>query len=732
MVLTRLDLLQGFAALFQSLNRQDRDAILGVTFTRRAHENDDWRTELNAFWQTWVDRMNLALPDLMVAQTHTRTSLFSFSRQMQGSREPLVSLLEGLLDGENMNVMLRGVYLTSSLQRGQMDDIFTQSAARQYRLGNNPLASWPLVDTAPYFTRSLFPQALLAEPNLATESRAWLIRSRRRLTVFSATGGVAALLLITGWHHYYNGNYQSGITVLKQAKAFMDVPPPQGEDDFGNLQLPLLNPVRDATLAYGDWGDRSRLADMGLYQGRRIGPYVEQTYLQLLEQRYLPSLFNGLVKAMNAAPPESEEKLAVLRVMRMLEDKSGRNNEVVKQYMAKRWSEKFHGQRDIQAQLMSHLDYALAHTDWHAERQAGDGDAISRWTPYDKPVVSAQKELSKLPVYQRVYQSLKTRALGVLPADLNLRDQVGPTFDQVFTSADDNKLVVPQFLTRYGLQSYFVKQRDELVELTAMDSWVLNLTRSVKYSDADRAEIQRQLPGLPEMKVEVRSLTENPPQASVIKQGSTVRGFIAGIACSVAVASALWWWQVYPVQQQLLQVNDTAQGAATVWMASPELENYERRLQQLLDTSPVQPLETGMQMMRVADSRWPESLQQQQASTQWNEALKTRAQSSPQLRGWLQTRQDLHAFADLVMQREKEGLTLSYIKNVIWQAERGLGQETPVESLLTQYHDARAQKQNTDALEKQINERLEGVLSRWLLLKNNVMPEAATGTTAEK
>ncbi|EHD1547540.1 TPA: type VI secretion system-associated protein TagO [Escherichia coli] len=216
------------------------------------------------------------------------------------------------------------------------------------------------------------------------------------------------------------------------------------------------------------------------------------------------------------------------------------------------------------------------------------------------------------------------------------------------------------------------------------------------------------------------------------KQGSTVRGFIAGIACSVAVASALWWWQVYPVQQQLLQVNDTAQGAATVWMASPELENYERRLQQLLDTSPVQPLETGMQMMRVADSRWPESLQQQQASTQWNEALKTRAQSSPQLRGWLQTRQDLHAFADLVMQREKEGLTLSYIKNVIWQAERGLGQETPVESLLTQYHDARAQKQNTDALEKQINERLEGVLSRWLLLKNNVMPEAATGTTAEK
>ncbi|WP_456151953.1 type VI secretion system membrane subunit TssM [Citrobacter farmeri] len=492
-VLTRLDLLHGFSALFQSLDKKSRDAILGVTFTRRAHENDDWRTELSTFWQAWGEQMNLALPDLMLMQEHTRASLFSFARQMQGSCDPLSILLSDLLDGENMDVMLRGVYLTSSLQRGQMDDIFVQSAARQYRLGNSPLTAWPLVDTVPYFTRNLFPQVLLAEPNLAGENSTWLTLSRRRLSIFSGVGGIAALLLITGWHHYYNDNYMSGIQVLKQANAFMSVQSPQGMDDYGNLQLPLLNPVRDATLAYGDWSDRSRLADLGLYQGRRIGPYVEQTYLQLLEQRYLPSLFNGLVKEMNSAPPESEEKLAVLRVIRMLEDKSGRSNEVVKQYMAKRWSNKFHGQRDIQAQLMSHLDYALDHTDWHAERTAGDGDAIGRWTPYDNPVVAAQKELSKLPVYQRVYQSLKTRALGVLPADLNLRDQVGPTFDQVFVSADDSRLIVPQFLTRYGLQNYFVKQRDALVELTALDSWVLNLTHSVKYSEADRTEIQRQL-----------------------------------------------------------------------------------------------------------------------------------------------------------------------------------------------------------------------------------------------
>jgi len=492
-VLTRLDLLTGFAALFQSLDKQGRDAILGVTFTRRAHENDDWRVELNAFWHTWGEQLNNALPDLMLAQNHNRSALFSFVRQIQGGHDVLTVLLGGLLDGENMDVMLRGVYLTSSLQRGQMDDIFMQSAARQYRLGNSPLAAWPLVDSVPYFTRSLFPQALLAEPNLSGENSVWLGNARRRLMAFAASSAVLIVLAASGWNHYYNTNWNAGVRVLEQARTFMVVPPPQGMDNYGNLQLPLLNPVRDATLAYGDWGDRSRLADLGLYQGRNIGPYVEQTYLQLLEQRYLPALSNGLMKDLAAAPPGSEQKLAVLRVLRMLEDKSGRNDEVVKQYMAKRWSEQFHGQRDIQTQLMSHLDYALKHTDWHAQREQGDEDAISRWAPYEKPVAGAQHELSKLPVYQRVYQSLKTRALGVLPADLNLRDQVGATFDQVFIFADNNRLILPQFLTRHGLQSYFVKQRDELVKLTALDSWVLNLTHSVHYSDADRAEIQRQL-----------------------------------------------------------------------------------------------------------------------------------------------------------------------------------------------------------------------------------------------
>ena len=242
------------------------------------------------------------------------------------------------------------------------------------------------------------------------------------------------------------------------------------------------------------------------------------------------------------------------------------------------------------------------------------------------------------------------------------------------------------------------------------------------------AETMPPLPDLPEMRVGVRGVADNADKA---KQGDTVKGFVAGAACTAVIASALWWWQAYPMQQQLTQVRDTTQGATTVWLASPVLKEYEQYLQQLLNAPPLQPLETGMQMMRTADTLWPESLQQQEASRMWSNTLRNRAQASPQMKGWQQARQNLRDFADLMMKKEteKQGFTLSYIKTVTWQAERLLNQETPLEYLLTQYQETRTQKQDTQALEKEINERLDGLLSRWLLLKNTGQDMATDNRT---
>ncbi|EDW1644131.1 hypothetical protein EK69_004413 [Salmonella enterica subsp. enterica] len=265
---------------------------------------------------------------------------------------------------------------------------------------------------------------------------------------------------------------------------------------------------------------------------------------------------------------------------------------------------------------------------------------------------------------------------------------------------------------------------------TQTQTTVRTLVYAPESTSPATAETVPPLPDLPEIKVRVQHGSD--PVAEVMTDRS-IKGFLAGVACTAIVAAALWWWQVYPMQQQLAQVRDTAQGAATVWLASPDLDSYGQHLHQLPETPPLQLLETGMEMVRTADKRWPESLQQQQATTQWNTVLQNRAQASPQMKGWQQARQNLRDFADLMMKKEteKQGFTLSYIKTVTWQAERLLNQETPLEYLITQYQETQAQGKSTDELGKQINERLDGVLSRWLLLNNGVPGIAANNDAGQ-
>lgn len=494
LVLTKLDLLHGFDAMYQGLDAQQRQDILGVTFKLN---QSDWQNQLTSFWQTWVTQMNSALPDMMINRVDEsqRVSLFSFVRQVQGLQSQVSALLAALTTHEeNNNIQLRGVYLTSATQVGQVDDIFLQTAATQYHLPPAPLNTWPIGQTKSYFTQALFQQMLLSEPNLAAESKFWLKKHRSRVFLTCAISVVGVIALWNGWGHYYQKNHLAGENVLNEVTAFRTTQTSAKKRMSDNQQLAVLNPLLDATMAYGNYREKSHLfSDLGLYQGKRVGPYVEDVYLQLLTEYFLPSLMENLKGELNKAQKGSEEKLEVLRIMRMLDDKSGRNNQIVADYMANYWSQQFTGQRDIQAQLMSHLRYALAHTDWQAQRQAGVTSAINAYTPFTAAIAAAQKELSTLSLYQRVYQTLRLKAQQALSSPLNIRHQVGPSFDTIFSAMDENKLEIPQFLTLSGLTHYFLQQNDELVDLTFLDAWVLNLATNNQYSDSDRKEIQRQI-----------------------------------------------------------------------------------------------------------------------------------------------------------------------------------------------------------------------------------------------
>lgn len=71
------------------------------------------------------------------------------------------------------------------------------------------------------------------------------------------------------------------------------------------------------------------------------------------------------------------------------------------------------------------------------------------------------------------------------------------------------------------------------------------------------------LPDLLEMKVEVHhGAVEDTKSGNRATSGLNITGFMAGVACTAAVAAVLWWWLVYPMQQQLAQVRGYSTGGS--------------------------------------------------------------------------------------------------------------------------------------------------------------------------
>lgn len=493
-VLTKMDRLYGFQVMYRKLTKEQIESVLGTTFSAKGEK---WQEELDSFWHSWCQQMNAAMPDMMLNDVlpEQRSQLFSFIRQISGAYDEVSSFLADLKSiRSKSDIFFKGLYFTSVLQNGKIDDLFVQSAAEQYHLSNQTYPTWLVKTSRTYFCANLFENTLFEYPNLVQENSVWNLAYQNRLKTFSIIGGIVSIGLLFGWHHYYQKNHNAGEIILQQVRQFKEIPVPEGADYYGDKQLPLLNPMREATFAYGGETDTANIfTDMGLYQGHNMGPYARSAYLRLLKLRYLPAIMTGLQRKLDTSPPNSDEKLETLRVMRMLDDKTGRVNQVVEEYMQKYWSNAFRGQNQLQANLLSHLDYALKYTDWHGERAKGDEELIKAFEPFDLSIKAAQKELSNLSLYDRVYQILKTTAKKVFLKDLNLREEIGIGFDSLFTPIEEELVYIPRFFTTEGLTNYFLKRDEKLVDLTAIDSWVLNLSKETVYSEQDRKEISARI-----------------------------------------------------------------------------------------------------------------------------------------------------------------------------------------------------------------------------------------------
>jgi type VI secretion system protein ImpL len=494
-VLSKMDLLAGFTELFSRLPQARKAGLLGFTFSLDAVTRfDAWLDELEEQLDRFVRVMSEQTCDAILAapERAARERLHSLHVVFAGLRPVLVSFLRSTLSCDRFTTpaLVRGVYLTSAQQQGESLNALTESISRTYRLPLPVVDTRSGVGTLGYFVQGLCQRAVYPEAGLAGDNIK-VARHKRRVLLGSAAVAALCVLLATGvWHQYFVINRDKAGMVLARGEQFGTSVIDTQLDSTGRNLLAPLGQIRNALAVYGGYRDAwPGVSDFGLYQGRAIGPRVDEAYLSLLSRQFLPAIASGVIARVGTAPEGSDQQLAALRVYRMIEDRPNRQPQWVREWMAQEWQLAYPGQGWLQEALMHHLEYALE----YASAQLPD---------YHAQVAEAQQQLRRVPLPQRVYAALRQGAGEGLTKDVNLRHEVGPAFDLIYRTPHEEggarapAFAIPGWLTAKGYRGYFERRNEDLVQMAIVDQWVLGERRRIDYSPADRNDLSNRLNAL--------------------------------------------------------------------------------------------------------------------------------------------------------------------------------------------------------------------------------------------
>ncbi|CAM3031492.1 type VI secretion system membrane subunit TssM [Pseudomonas plecoglossicida] len=494
-VLSMFDLLEGFDALFARLPKSVREDVFGFTFTLDSlHDYDAWLEELGVRYDAFLERLNDKVFDAMAdaSETVQRESLYSLVRQLSGLGPVLLGFLEDVMGSDRFATpaLPRGAFFSSVYQQGVLNNTFIASAAQSYDLREPVNHLQPSGRALVYFAQNLFQRIIYPESGLAGDNPRVLAQKKHALALRFAAASLVSMVIIGGWHHYYSVNLDKTLNVLERSRDFSAHAIDGQLDTTGRNLLEPLNQIGGAVAVYGDYRDAwPVLADMGLYQGRAIGPKVDEAYLALLSQRFLPALASGVMAALDGTDTDGDARLAALRVYRMMEDRENRRPPIVESWMAAHWQDAFPREVRVRRALTRHLDYAMKYAD-------------TRLPQYQSRVETAQRELRQIPLPQRVYMTMRREAGMSLRSPLDLRNEIGPAFDIVYepqlASNDEGAESsangrIDALLTAKGYQDFFAPHAKDLTELAMIDQWALGERNGIDYSDADKAALAERI-----------------------------------------------------------------------------------------------------------------------------------------------------------------------------------------------------------------------------------------------
>jgi type VI secretion system protein ImpL len=476
-VVTKCDLLAGFAEFFDDLGHGEREQVWGMTFPYVAQGGPD--EALAAFpgeFAALEKRLQARVLRRMQQETDTRRRalVYGFPQQFAGLESMLTGFLNETFSTSRFDeaALLRGVYFTSGTQEGRPIDRVMSAVAAALGLQRQVVLPDPASGRAYFITRLMrdviFQEAGLAGTNPKLERRrTWLQRIALGLIGIAAVLALVLFFVSYQRNRAYIANVEQHVTELQKLAQNT-----RASDDPLAL-LPLLNAARDVPGGYADRGKSVPwLSRLGLYQGDKLGLEAQASYRRLLKQTLLPLVVRRMEEELRRGDANNPDfQYEVLRAYLMLGDPAHFDADSVRLWADIDWRRG--PLRDASDDQRNDLDGHLA-----ALFQPAQFDAS---LPLDKDLIAqARTTLAKMPLAQRMFNRVARDLEQAKLPEFTIAAAAGRNAALVLVRKSGAPLTrgISGAYTRAGYQK-FGQLRDEAVVDVARDNWVLGREESV-------------------------------------------------------------------------------------------------------------------------------------------------------------------------------------------------------------------------------------------------------------
>lgn len=477
LLLTKTDLIAGFAEFYDDLDVEGRRAVLGATLTveKQRPAIDD---VVRAFDGVVAAQQARQAKRLFEEVDQTRRSLIlGFPAQMAALRNRVARFVDGaFLSGDQPVGTLRGFYFTSGVQQGAPLDRILAGVAQSYQSTSGTSGG----SGRTYFLNRVLTEVVFGEAGLVEADPAARRRQQAQTTAGIIGVGVAAALVVALWgaSFWQNRTFQSALgqssaqaaTLLRETGV--DLVEVRDTDPDLEQVLTSLRALRNLPQGYAEQaaGEPGLFKRFGLYQSSHADGAVE-AYRAGLRRILLPRLLLRLEQYMAGNSADPMALYQPLKVYLMLGGQGPLDSATVKSWVEADWTnEQLPGadRAPVRKELGEHLaalldDQGMA-SEWAGRKAPLDGTTIA----------SARAALQTLSLADRAYAVLRQKALAGSEQPWRASAAISAGDAQAFANGPEVMLLeVPYFYTREGYEKAYLPGLVTVAADLKKDLWVL-------------------------------------------------------------------------------------------------------------------------------------------------------------------------------------------------------------------------------------------------------------------